>query len=280
MLKTRIAMLLWASSFLVQAHASEMVANAVGPVGAYAEQTVGATPHYINFDPFGGRVHAVGPLGNTFTGGGFQSGEYADEFAIDSDSGMLIRIDTATAATTPVGVTGLTGPVAGPRWSPVTGQAYLITTDCSEGSTLYLLNSVTGAATVVGVSNAECIVAIAFNRGGQLLGINAPSNTVLLIDPNTASAAAVGALGPVLGKVIAMDFDRATNIPYVATYDTVTDTSYVYAGAALSPTVVGATGSGPISAFALAGSSDSIFIDGFEPPPAVLTPSGKGDGGN
>ena len=236
-----------------------------GASAAYGEIATPSGYEYVQFTDTGS---GIGQLDMLYPAGGFAEDDFSREYAIAYPSGMLAAIDTSTAATTPIGATGLGGVLSGPRWDPVTRQSFVMTTDGS-GSTLYRIDLASGATTPVGSTEGMAIVAIAIDPGGLMYGVDVLADTLVSVDTVTGTAFALGALGAELPTTdAAMDTDPVSGLIYYVGYDSVAGVMEMYV---LDPETGQAVATGPIadtpvSAFALARVGDVVFADGFDGP--------------
>ncbi|HCV43087.1 MAG TPA: hypothetical protein DGH68_06350, partial [Bacteroidetes bacterium] len=166
----------------------------------------------------------VGPTTvQTFAGGFDATQSYL--LAIQVSPQQLIRIDTATGVTTVIGPTsaGADNWVAA-KVDPVSGTLYGASTNGTT-STLWTVNTSTGAPTVVGdVTGVPVLIAMAFDNSGQLYGYDIDNAGVaqsrfFSINKTTGAATLIGNMGFVGRFAQDMEFDRTTNIGYCAAYN-------------------------------------------------------------
>jgi hypothetical protein len=198
-----------------------------------------------------------------------QSAAKADPMlAIDQDSGTLYQVNTANAALTPIGGTGLTSSVGDITFAP-DGTLYAITTSAAPVPSLYTINPHTAAATLVGPLGIGFVFegALAFAPNGTLYGANqgsSGSDTLFTINRTTGAATTIGSIGShdlngfafrSDGKLVALD--RVTNSLLLIDPNTLAVSTL----AAIGPTV-GAVGgltiSGTNAFFSTSGPGGSI----------------------
>lgn len=167
-------------------------------------------------------------------------------FGVELDSGMLYRVDPASAGLTAVGPTGVTNMAAlefaadgtlygfnvgiGPtlyRIDPTTatataigplninlvfegslafapdGTAYATNKDNATIPTLFRIDLSTGAGTPIGVITGgdHDINGLAWRPDGRLVGLDRVTNSLLAIDPTSASSSVIAPLPPTVGGV-------------------------------------------------------------------------------
>jgi hypothetical protein len=85
------------------------------PSGSAASAAYGeiATPSGHEYVRFTGTASVIGEFDTLYPAGGFADDDFSREYAIAYPSGMLAAIDTSSAATTPIGITGLGGALSG-----------------------------------------------------------------------------------------------------------------------------------------------------------------------
>jgi hypothetical protein len=148
-------------------------------------------------------------------------------WGIDNASRNLGTLNQANGVFTPtVAVTGVTGDtITGMSIDPTTGTYYISVTDGSPvtSASLYTLNTVSGAATLVGpivpTGGAPAIVDIAISNEGDLYGHDVSGDRILRIDKATAAVEEIGATGFDANFAQGMDFDASTNTLYLALYE-------------------------------------------------------------
>ena len=188
------------------------------------------------------------------SGGDFAGDDFHQQYMIDSLYDRLYRFDTLTGAATLIG-----WPIAantlgveywsGAAWDPVGQRLYAVTT-LSNGSSgcywggLYTIDTVTAQASFVGPvasGSQACLIDIAFDRNGNLFGLDIKQDVLLAIDKHSGSASSIGALGVNANFAQSIKFDRASgtlywlgyanSVGFVATIDPLT----------AQPTVIGST---------------------------------------
>ncbi len=152
-------------------------------------------------------------------------------YALNGDTNELGTVDPDSGAFTP---RGRSTPAAGEEWTglavdPMTGTLYATTqpADPDRASALYLLNALTGAATLVGsTSPAKEIIAIAMNCDGELYGHSKLDDAIYRLDPATGAATLVGPTGLDSQFAQGMDFDSDTGTLYAWTHQGAGDNQY------------------------------------------------------
>lgn len=168
-----------------------------------------------------GSTTPIGAIERTLVGGAFLDGDFGALYALDFDSGELVRVNTADAGVDAVGVAAT---MNGEDWSglaldPSSGTLYASSTLMSGGlsSTLYTIDPATGAATPVGpIAGGGRIIEIAADVGGQLYGVDIAADALVAIDKASGAGSPVGALGFDAEFAEGLDFDPSTNVLYFA----------------------------------------------------------------
>ncbi|MBO9663500.1 hypothetical protein [Dokdonella sp.] len=168
-----------------------------------------------------GSTTPIGAIERTLVGGAFLDGDFGTLYALDFDSGELVRVNTADAGVEAVGVATT---VNGEDWSglaldPASGTLYASSTLMSGGisSTLYTIDPATGAATPIGpISAGGRIIEIAADVGGQLYGVDIAGDALVAIDKAGGAGSPIGALGFNAEFAEGLDFDPSTNVLYFA----------------------------------------------------------------
>jgi hypothetical protein len=131
----------------------------------------------------------------------------------------LYQINAVSGASTLVGLTGLTGITEGDLgFDPISGRLYgLQETDLNFNRGLFVINTSTGAATIVGDINApgSDLSALAFDSTGRLYIVDR-FGFLLNVNPTNGQVLSEIPLSHPLGTTAGMAFDPGTGIAYVA----------------------------------------------------------------
>lgn len=168
-----------------------------------------------------GTTTPIGAVDRTLVGGAFLAGDFGAMYALDFDSGELVRVNTADAGISAIGVATT---LNGEDWSglaldPTSGTLYASSTLMANGlsSTLYTIDPATGTATPVGpISDSARIIEIATDVSGQLYGVDIAGDALVAIDKSSGAGSAIGALGFDAEFAEGLDFDPSTNVLYFA----------------------------------------------------------------
>lgn len=169
-------------------------------------------------------VTAIAPVARTLVGGAFLDDDFSTLYSMDFNSGELVAIDTATAATDAIGVAAT---LNGENWSglavdPTDGTLYASSTlmSGSLSSTLYRLDPASGTATPIGpITGGGRVIEIAADATGTLYGVDIAADVLVTIDKATGAASAVGPLGFNSDFAQGLDFDPASGVLYFAAVD-------------------------------------------------------------
>lgn len=129
-------------------------------------------------------------------------------YAHDAATNSLFRINRLTGEATRIGSLGLDATEGDLAFNPLTGVLYGSQTAGSDR--LYTIDIQTGQATVVGpIFSGGDLSAMAFNRNGELFGIDTTNHRILKIDPLTAQILGQPQViqGNTLGSTAGMAFD-------------------------------------------------------------------------
>ena len=219
---------------------------------------------YIPDTTVPGTWNVIGSVSQFHPAGDFLNGDFSTLYALDYDTNEFVAIDTATAART---VIGTATPRSGESWSGMTGSVdgtlYASSANCGTRSTLYTVDPDTGTPTEIGeITGAACIIDIAINANGEMYGVDIVSDSLYQIDPNTAAATLVGALGVSANYAQGMDFEEETGVLYWAAYTTQGELRVIDTTTGAS-TLVGAFPSGAevdALAFATGGATDVPWL--------------------
>lgn len=127
----------------------------------------------------------------------------------------LVKIDTLTGARTVVGNLGVS----------MTGLAYDYSTstlygmDYGTASSLYTINTVNGAITLVGNSSSDLLINLACDINGNLFALNTADDQLYSINKLTGAATAIGPIGFDAAYAQDMEFDLNNDILYMAAYN-------------------------------------------------------------
>jgi len=133
-----------------------------------------------------------------------------DTFASDSD--VLVSVDLATGAQTPLGNISLDFDFAwtGMALDPTTLTMYASASNEST-SNLYVIDLVTPAARLIGeITNAPVAIALAADDTGQLYTYDIDSDMLVRVDKTTGAGAVVGYIGFDSYSAQGMDFDEVS----------------------------------------------------------------------
>jgi len=156
------------------------------------------------------------------------------------DGSVLYGVNAATTTLFSVnqitGAANTIGPMATPafiNWfdltiDPVSGKAYAGSWGNAGGGTfnLYTVNLATGATTLIqSVSQPDQLVDMSMNCAGELYAESVGQDKLYRVDPATAVATPIGAIGYDLQFAQGMDFDNATGVLHAWLFDA-TNTSH------------------------------------------------------
>ena len=104
--------------------------------------------------------------------------------------------------------------LTGMKIDPTTGAFYVVGTD-GNSSTLYTLNTATGALAEIGTqSTAAALIELAINENGDMYGTNVIENSLFSINKTNGAATLIGLLGFDIASAQGMDFDYESGILY------------------------------------------------------------------
>ncbi len=139
----------------------------------------------------------------------------------------LITIDTLTGARTVIGNVGL----------DIMGLTYDYTSNKLFGtgysgstSSLYSISPATGNTNLIGSSSSDVLINLACDTFGNLYSLGINDDLLYSVNKNTGIATSIGAIGFDASYAQDMEFDRYTNICYLAGYNAATsagDLSFV-----------------------------------------------------
>lgn len=133
---------------------------------------------------------------------------------LENDS--LITIDTLTGARHTIGNTGQQ--LEGLTYDFTTGSLYGTGNDGTYSS-LYKINKVTAAATLIGRSVKGTLINLACDTLGKLYSLNISNDSLYSVNKQTGVAKGIGPVGFVASYLQGMDFDKHTNICYMAAFN-------------------------------------------------------------
>lgn len=91
---------------------------------------------------------------------------------------------------------------------------------CGPDAYLYRVNPDAGTPRLIGrVGTDLCLQDIATNANGEMFGIDSQSDTLIAIDKTTGAGTVVGPLGIPITPYAGLDFDEATNVLYLAAWN-------------------------------------------------------------
>lgn len=158
--------------------------------------------------------------GTAYFAGDFVGNDFSQIYVIDYSLNELHSLDTASATISPIGTCN---PITGQVWTGATGTAdgILYASSTNESSShLYIVDTVTGTATVVGqITNASAIIDIAINGDGEMYGVDISSDNLVKIDPNTGAGTVIGPIGFNADYAQSMDFEEGSGGLYLAAYN-------------------------------------------------------------
>jgi hypothetical protein len=192
--------------------------------------------------------------------------------AVYSDN-TLITLDTLTGVRTVIGNSGVG--LSGMAFDYTTNNIYGVDWNAtSSTSSLYRINSINGAATLIGTSSTDLLINLACDTFGNLYSLGITNDLLYSIDKNTGVATSIGSIGFDASYAQDMEFDHYTNTCYLAAYNVTTSAGELSiinttTGAA---TLIGAfAGGAEITGFAIPYTSDDIITDAGIA--AVVSPS-------
>lgn len=167
-------------------------------------------------------LNIIGSTGaDLMVGGDFLNGDFSTLYVLDYDANMLVAVDTATSAVTPIGSSFPTGAHTwtGLANDPTSGQLYAASCDITQ-TAIYTIDVGTGTATLVGTTfDAPCLIGIAMNAAGEMYGHDIVTDSLYRVDKTNGSVTMVGSLGYDANFSQGMDFDEETGILYLAAYN-------------------------------------------------------------
>lgn len=174
----------------------------------------------------------VGPVHRIYDAGAFVDDDFSTEYLVSGwqeiggthifRTDILDRVDTATAAITTVGDTGI-GPleyVAALAWDPTTSTLYAAITGLGGTTTLATLDrydaSVTRIAPIEG-PDIVAVIGLAIDATGQMYALDQNSLSLMQVDKTTGAATPIGPIGEDVAITLngSLAFDRAGDVLYL-----------------------------------------------------------------
>jgi hypothetical protein len=170
--------------------------------------------------------------GLSLLAGDFKGEDFSTLYAIDFLSFDLLKVDTATGATTlvylavpPPGVSS--DAWTGMGWDATTSTMFAVTSGGrTPVSTLVKIDPDTADITLVGTitgvgdpTNGTAIVDVAIDANGLMYGVDLVTDTLVAIDKTTGEASTIGSLGFDANYAEGLDFDDTTNTLYFAAFN-------------------------------------------------------------
>ncbi len=133
----------------------------------------------------------------------------------------LITFDTLTGGRKTIGKMG--AQIFGLAYDFTTSTLYGTSYDGSTNSSLYKINTTTGATTLIGNSVAGFLVNLACDTLGRLFSVNVNDSKLYSLNKKTGLATAIGHIGFTADKYLqGMSFDNNTNTCYMAALNKIT----------------------------------------------------------
>jgi hypothetical protein len=161
--------------------------------------------------------------GSMYVGGDFVNNDYSKMYVVSYTFGDLRLVDMKTGGVTIIGKMQLTGDSELGGWTGLTGLSngllYASSTNINE-SYLYTVNLTTGATTPIGeITNAPCIIDIAITEAYQMYGVDICLDSLISINPITASGKVIGPINFNANHAQDMDYDENSKRLYLAAYN-------------------------------------------------------------
>ncbi len=154
--------------------------------------------------------------------GDFLGGDYSTLYAISYDNGNMYTVDTETAAATVVGY--VTRP-SGTTFSGLTGANgyfYGVATQCGTKSVLAKIGADASMEEIGQMTGPTCMIDIVYIPSENMLyGVDLVTDSLWMIDPETAVATEVGSLGVNANYAQGMDYDEVNDVIYWASYHSI-----------------------------------------------------------
>ena len=127
-----------------------------------------------------------------------------------TDAAQLYRIDVTTGAATAVGPLGIGFVFEGGLTFDATGQLIGVNQGDAGASQAFVVNTATGAATLIGPPNGQARDIDDLTRDGDVIyAIDRPSNTLGRLDPATGVYTVIGGTGDTIGDTGGLAFRQA-----------------------------------------------------------------------
>ena len=199
-------------------------------------------------------VGTPGGAATSLFAGDFMGGDFDTLYVVSYDNNKLFAVDTSDASITEIGTTT---PASGTTFGGLAGGAdvmYGMASECNVLSKLYTIDLDNATTTFVGdVNGPNCIIDITYvPDDGMLYGVDLVTNNFYRIDPATAQATMVGALGADPNYAQGMDYDEENNIMYWAAYTTQPELRVIDMTTGASALVGAFTGLDEVDSFSVA----------------------------
>ncbi len=167
-----------------------------------------------------GTWEVVGSIsGLSFFAGDFVGGDFSTIYAANYDNNGLYAVDATDGTATLIGtMTPPGGTINGLSGTP-DGTMYGIAGDCTS-SYLVTVDVTSGAVTTIGsLPGVACGIDLAYDTEDDMIYVvDIITDSLYRVDPNTAAATLVGALGVNANYAQGMDFEEESGILYWAFY--------------------------------------------------------------
>ena len=154
--------------------------------------------------------------------GDFLGGDYSKLYAISYNNGNMYTVDTETAAATEIGY--VTRP-SGTTYSGLTGANgffYGVATACGTRSVLTKVFTDASMEEIGQMTGPTCMIDIVYIPSENMLyGVDLVTDSLWMIDPETAVASEVGSLGVNANYAQGMDYDEVNDVIYWASYHSI-----------------------------------------------------------
>lgn len=221
-----------------------------------------------------GTWNTIGATMTSLFSGDFLAGDFTTLYAISYDNNNLYTVDTATGASTLV---GLSTPPAGQSWTGLSGTPdgtlYGLTTDINT-SHLVTVDPDTGAVTDLGsLSGLAGGIDLAYNTDDDMIYIvDLVTDSLFRVDPDTLVTTSVGALGVAPNYAQGMDYEEESGVLYWAAYTSVGELRIIDTTTGASSLVGAFPGGAEVDclAFATGGQSEVSWLS--EDPVSGIVP--------
>ncbi len=197
------------------------------PFNCYAVDLYYAPATFVNFNSSApGTFSTEKPLAidpsELICAGDFILGDFSSLYAITLDGRELVKISTADANVTSLGI--LYPATENEIWTGMTaaqnGDVYGVTADGTK-SQLYTIDIKTCSATLIGtIPSQQAVIDIAINTKGELFGIEILNDILIKINPDTLAVTIVGNIGIDANYAQGLDFNDLDDSLYYASYAT------------------------------------------------------------